>query len=393
MNNCRPFDILIIGAGPAGISAALESSRSGIPPSIGLIDRKKTPGAPVRCGEAIGLKGFAPYIQIDKKWVMNTIRKAKLVSPSGIVVTLPGDNENFIIDREKMERDLIERAIRRGVAFIPGTTILSISRSKDGHYACCGSSGELFEAKCIILAEGVESRLARTLGWNTTLSPSDIISCAFARMTYESLEPDVCHFFVGRSVAPGGYAWVFPRGAHEANIGLGIQGVISRPGLAKELLLRFIEHRFPSATTSQMHCGGVPVAPWLRPAVKDGVMIIGDAARQVNCISGAGIAYSMIAGNAAGAAAAGAFRRDQSDFFDLKVLKQYEKQWASHYGKQQKRSFSLKNTIVEFSDAFLDDLARSLEKNDSNSLGVAAIFLKAFSKHPFQLPKVLKLFG
>jgi digeranylgeranylglycerophospholipid reductase len=387
------FDILIIGAGPAGIVAALNASRFGGPPTVCLIDRKKIPGTPVRCGEAIGLKGFSSCIDLDKTWIKSTIAKAKLVSPSGIVITIPGNNESYIIDRTKMEFDLVKEAVGRGVVFIPDTTIVSVSRNADGRYECLSSSGKLFEAFCLICADGVESKTARSLGWKTSLAPADVISCAFARMENENVEQDACYFYVGQTIAPGGYAWVFPRGGKTANVGLGVLGSLCRCGMPKDLLLRFVEKRFPGARISEMHCGGVPMGRWQKPLVKQGVMIVGDAARQVNCTTGAGLAYSFFSGKAAGLAALEALTTATSGArCNFRVLKKYQKQWASHYGKQQQRSFALKETMVKFSDSFLDDIARSLQKIDSNVLNVTRVFIKAFSRHPILLLKVLKLF-
>ena len=140
------FDILIIGAGPAGIVAAIHAAAGGRSLKIGLIDRKKEPGVPVRCGEAVGLKGFSDFLSIDKTWIKSTVVKAKLVSPSGIVITLPGDFDNYIIDRGKMEKDLVEQAIARGVAFISGATIVSLRRNGSGRYECQASSGEILQA-------------------------------------------------------------------------------------------------------------------------------------------------------------------------------------------------------------------------------------------------------
>jgi digeranylgeranylglycerophospholipid reductase len=386
------FDILVIGAGPAGIISSLHAADSGIQLSVGLIDRKKEPGVPVRCGEGIGLKGFSSVISIDKKWIISKPVKARLVSPSGIAVTLPGEFENYIIDRERMEGDLVAEAVSRGVVFIPDTTVVSVDKNTCGMYECHDNSGKIFTGKCLILADGVESKMARCLGWKTVLAPSEIMSCAFTRLEHPSIKRDVCDFFMGQSIAPGGYAWVFPRGENGANVGVGVVGSLCRPGMPLELLHRFIAKQFPGAGMSELHCGSVPIGPWLKPLSKEGVMVVGDAARQVNCVSGAGLAYSFFSGKVAGLAAAEAFKGPTPGVCNLSVLKNYEKQWASHYGKQQKRSHVLKKTINGFNDTFLDDIARSLEKTDPQSMKVSRVFIKAFSKHPLHLLKVLKLF-
>jgi flavin-dependent dehydrogenase len=73
------------------------------------------------------------------------------------------------------------------------------------------------------------------------------------------------------------------------------------------------------------------------------------------------------------------------------MLKKYEKQWTSFYGRQQLRSFSLKEVMVTFSDDFLDDIARSISKNTRKKMNILSIFIKAFSSRPLLLLKVIRL--
>jgi digeranylgeranylglycerophospholipid reductase len=390
MENGGRFDIIIAGGGPAGLVAALHATKD---PRrrlrVCLIDRKKEPGAPVRCGEAIGLKGFAESVHLDAAWIKSTIVKAKLVSPSGISVTLPGNHQSYIIDRRRMEEDLTADAVKNGVTFIPNATVVSAEWTVDGDYSCATDSGTRYRAYCLILADGVESRLARGLGWKTALKRSDVITCAFAKIEHPSIEPDACLFFLGKSIAPGGYAWVFSRGEYQANIGLGVLGSMNSAGKPKKLLDEFIGAGYPGARIFDTHCGAVPMARWLTPLVKCGAMVVGDAARQVNCTTGAGLAYAFYSGMTAGTAAA---RACDGNSCDHRILKQYEKQWASHYGKQQRRSHALKEVMVGFSDSFLDEIARSLSMVEPSAMNASRVFLKAFSKHPLLALKVIKLF-
>ena len=389
MDTAASFDIIVIGGGPAGIVAAIHAAQGQRCLRVGLIDRKEKPGLPVRCGEAIGLKGFASSVHLDKAWIKSVVVKAKLVSPSGATVTLPGNQQSYIIDREKMERDLIDEALRRGVRFIPATAIVSAMMTGGGRYECTSASGNRYTAFCLIVADGVESRVARALGWNTALKPSDMIACAFARVEHRDIEPDTCLFFVGRSIAPGGYAWVFSRGGGQANVGLGVLGSMTGAGKPRRLLEDFIGKKYPGDTISLPHCGGVPMARWLKPLVKDGAMVVGDAARQVNCATGAGLAYSFFSGMTAGKAAATACNGNGCDH---RRLRRYEKQWASYYGKQQRRSYSLKEVMVGFSDDFLDEIAASFSNAQPGAMNASRVFLRAFSRHPFLALKVLKLF-
>lgn len=381
----RQFDIAVIGGGPAGIVAAMHAAQGGR--KVCLIDRKKSPGFPVRCGEAIGLKGFTSSVSLRPEWIKSTIKYMKLVSPCGISVTVPNTYEGYVVDREKMEKDMTDDAINAGAEFFRGVSIISIIPGSNGTYECKGGDA-IFSAQCVIFAEGVESRLARGLGWTTHLPLGDIHSCAFARVAHDAVEPETCLFFLGNSYAPGGYVWVFHRGGNTANVGLGVLGSRCKEGMPRDLLFKFINEKFPGAQVSDLHCGGVPMGKWKKPLVKNGVMLVGDAARMMNCVSGAGIAYALFSGKTAGTVAAASFNGGVCRY-DL--LKKYEKQWAFFYGRQQLRSFSLKEVMVTFSDEFLDDIARSISKNVRKKMNILSIFIKAFSSRPLLLLKVIRL--
>ena len=379
------IDIVVIGGGPAGITAAINAARCGR--RVCLIDRKELAGYPVRCGEAIGLNGFTSSVSLKDEWIKSKIARMKLVSPSGISISVPGDYEGYVIDRQKMESDLIKEAEVLGVLYVPSTSILSVAPASDGRYEC-KSVDRTFSAQCVILAEGVESRLARSLGWKTSLELSDIESCAFCRISHENIEPETAVFYLGSNLAPGGYVWVFPRGKRTANVGLGVLGTRCEGGMPKDLLVSFVNKYFPGASISELHCAGVPMGKWIKPLVKDGVMLVGDTARMMNCVSGAGIAYALFSGKTAGTTAGMSFT---DGVLNRTFLKKYEKKWASFYGKQQLRSFKLKEVMVGFTDEFLNEIARSVAKTDPKKVNILSIFIKAFSRHPMLLFKVIKL--
>jgi digeranylgeranylglycerophospholipid reductase len=380
------FDIIIAGAGPAGSMAAISASKAGR--KVCLLARKAKAGVPVRCGEGIGRRGLLDHIEPKPEWIRNTIKKAVMVSPSGIRIDLEGASEDFILDREKMDSDLVKEAINAGASYFSETPITSVR--KNGEIYECITPEKTFSSRVLILADGVESRLARFLGWNTTLELSDVETCAFARVVSPLIEKNACIFFTGTRVAPGGYAWVFPRAVGEANVGLGISGNNSESGKARQYLERFINSEFPGARISNLHCGGVPVTRYIRPLVKEGAMLVGDAARQVNCLSGAGLAYSLYAGKLAGKTAADAFSENTVNY---KHLKLYEKNWNKKFGKQQRRSYSLKKFVEKYGDdAFLDRIAQSLSKEDPAKLNYLKVFSRTFSGHPLLMLKAIKLF-
>jgi len=382
------YDIAVHGAGPAGSSAALQAAKLGR--SVCLVDRNAKVGVPVRCGEGIGYHSFVRHAGNRLEWTLNRIRQSVMVSPSGIKVTIGNIDESYILDRALMDGALADEAAQAGADLLLSTPVTEVRRTADHTYEC-RSPDRTFNASCVIIADGVESRLARSLGWNTALAPGDVESCAFCRVSSPLIDRDTCIFFTGTAVAPGGYAWIFPRGKGDANVGLGIIGTRSGPGRAKECLERFIDRELPGAHLRDLHCGGVPVGKWVRPLVRDGAMLAGDAARQVNSISGAGIHYSLFAGTLAGTVAAESFAPDGS--IDYRSLARYETEWKKTYGKQQDRSYSLKEFVMKTDDAFLDRIAVSLAKEPPERLNYLRVFMRTFAGRPLLLLKAMKLFG
>lgn len=381
------FDIAVIGAGPGGSTAARYAAKGGS--RVCLIERNPVPGTPVRCGEGIGMQSLINHAETRDEWIKATIATAKMVSPDNTSVTISEIDHSIILDREKMDRDLAELAVTDGAELFVNTTVTNVSRDENGVYHCRAGQN-VFHAKIIIIADGVESRIARDLGWNTTLKQDDIQSCAFTRVSSPLIQPETCIFHVGSDVAPGGYAWVFSRKAGEANVGLGILGRLCNAGMPKKALLKFIEQQFPGSKTEAIHCGGVPVTAYIRPLVRNEALLVGDAARQVNCMSGAGIGYALFAGKTAGKVAAESLKNGK---VDSEHLLHYEKMWTDRYGKQQLRSLSLKSFVINHAtDSFLNRVAHSLIKRKNGKINYLTVFLSTFSRHPLLMFKAFKLF-
>lgn len=381
------YDIAVIGAGPGGSMAAASAAKTGR--SVCLFERNSKPGTPVRCGEGIGIRSLYLHSDGRPEWIQRNVKKAAMISPDNTKVTIADIDKSTILDRTKMDGDLARDAVAAGAELFTDTAIVKVSRDSNRQYVCHFKDGSV-SAKIVIIADGVESRIARDLGWNTQLNRKDIESCAFTRVMSPDIDQDTCIFYVGSHVAPGGYAWIFPRGNGEANVGLGISGSYCRAGRPKKELLKFIENQLPGGKIGTIHCGGVPVKKYIRPLVKEGAMLVGDAARQVNCISGAGIAYALYAGTIAGKIAAEAITGDSVKYATLSA---YERLWKKRYGRQQERSFSLKEFVSKHTDdSFLNRIAHALARKQPGKVKYVTVFLKTFSRHPILMFKAFKLF-
>ena len=361
------YDVIVVGAGPAGSMAARSAARGGV--RVLMLDRRFELGVPVQCGEALNAEvlndlGISP----DPRWAVNKINAAKLVSPSGIEVHMSErklvGKFGYILDRKIFDKHLALLAAKEGTDIMVATLVdgLIKENGKISGVKARGVDGRHeFMAEVIIAADGVGSRVARWAGLNTALKLSDIESGIQFKMVGVDFEsPSVMEFYFGKKVAPGGYAWIFPKGEDMANVGLGVLG--GRAGMpAIEYLKNFVE-RMPGLRKGkiiEINGGGVPVSGPLERTVKDNVLLVGDAARQVNALTGGGIDSSMRAGAIAGEVAAKAIK--EGEVSEERLL-EYERRWRERMGKSLERYYRAKEVFITLSDDDLDDLAKALSK-------------------------------
>jgi len=97
----------------------------------------------------------------------------------------------------------------------------------------------------------------------------------------------------------------------------------------------------------------------------------------------------MLAGKYAGTVAAQAFSKGK---FNPAALKKYQKLWARYHGKQQQRSYVLKEMLLNYKDSVLNNIALALSKEDPEKLNYLRVFIRTFSKHPLLMLKAFQLF-
>jgi digeranylgeranylglycerophospholipid reductase len=238
------------------------------------------------------------------------------------------------------------------------------------------------EAPLVIGADGVESKVGRWAGIDTALKPKDIETCAQFLVQDEKIDDEYCEFYLGNEIAPGGYVWSFPKGQSIANVGIGVLGSKANSGTPIRLLRKFMKKNFPDGKVLEMMVGGVPVSGPIETTTTDGVILVGDAARQSDPITGGGIINAMRAGVMAGEIAADLVPKGE---LDKKALQVYEKRWRETIGKSITRNFAVKEFFVDLTDDDLNRLTHSLD-----GVNVAELDLKGLLKVLLrQNPKLL----
>jgi digeranylgeranylglycerophospholipid reductase len=387
------YDVIVVGAGPGGSITAKTCAQGGL--DVLLIEKRQEIGDPVRCAEGVGRDALKKHITPDKRWIAAEVKGSVLIAPDGTQVKMSEDASNpkagYTLERKVFDRALAQQAAMAGAEVMVKTRATELLRSNGkitGIKAMYMGETRDIRADIVIGADGVESKVGRWGGINTALKPADIETCA--QFLVSNIDPgDYSKFFLGSNYAPGGYVWVFPKGEHTANVGIGILGSRSGDVRAISLIQRFIDIYMPQAKIVEIVVGGVPVSGPIKQTVSDGLILVGDAARQSDPLTGGGITNAMDAGQMAGEVCLKA--KEKGDY-SVKTLKEYEDKWRSTIGKEISKSLQVKNLLINISDEQLNQLAHSLDGVDVSKMALPAFLVALFKKNPKLLWELRGLF-
>src|SRR5213082_622387 len=306
----RDTDVLVIGGGPAGSVAAWEAKRHASDLDVVLLERDHAVGAPVRCAEGVGDAGLREFAEPEgAPWVARKITRVIFLAPDDTEVTVAERDVGWILDRTRFDAFLGDRAAAAGVTVLVGTEAAGMSRATGGGWRVQlrGAAGEATcRARVVIGADGVEAMVGRWAGLDTRVPARDMESCAQYVLQGIDFDPDAIYLQFGEQVAPGGYAWLFPKGPGIANVGLGLVALKADGRNARQYLDGWIARRYPGGAKTAHTVGGVIVHTTIKATYTDGVLLAGDAAHMINPLSGGGIVNAMKAGRLAGQTAAAA---------------------------------------------------------------------------------------
>ena len=363
--------------------AAKTAAESGL--DVVLLEKRQEIGEPIRCAEGVSIRSeLKELIDVEPSWISTEIQGARMHSPNGdsiFTTGVKGEGGGYILDRKIFDRGLAIRAARSGALVLVKTRATGLTR-KDGQVlvsAVCQGERLQIEAPLVIGADGVESKVARWTGMDSRVKPEDIMVCAQFLVLDEGIDPDYCEFFFGNLIAPGGYIWTFPKGGGRANVGIGLQGSRSGPGMPVQLLESFMQKRMPKAKVMQMIAGGIPTSGPMKSIASDGVMLVGDAAHQSDPLTGGGIINAMRAGVLAGRAAAEAVSTEDAS---QAALREYEGRWKSSFGKQLVKSYNAKKFFLSLDDDDFNHLAKSLYGRDISSMHTKDLLRFLFRQNP-----------
>jgi len=352
--------VAVVGAGPAGSSAAEAAAAEGV--RVLLIDRKREIGSPVQCGgflpEAEELAALLPaaglpqtLIDIPERIILHRTRWQRIYSPSG--ASKQFSVAGRVLDRRAYDRYLAARAARAGADILPG----SRARLKGGALMLSGRRGGEIRPQIIIGADGPLSSISRAMGNRVP----EMGLCLEYEMADVQIDADAAEMYFSARFAPGGYAWIIPLGRDVANVGIGVRASYLSGERLAGILERFIaEHpvakeKLAGGEVLAVMRGPVPAGGTAGEVFKGNMILAGDAAGHVMATSGGGIPLAVVAGGIAGRTAADAA-------LGRAPLSIYPSRIGGEFGVQLSRSVQIRRMVdvAMKSDRLIDALFAAL---------------------------------
>jgi digeranylgeranylglycerophospholipid reductase len=389
-------DVLVVGSGPAGSTAAKHAALGGA--NVILMDKKAEIGAPKRCAEGVSKNGLKRVgVEPNPRWVTRELDGVRLVAPDGTDVWLTNDTieipeAGYILERKIFDKYMAMDAARAGAEILIKTQAKGVRKDGDGFIVTCEKMGELFEIKCKILiaADGPESHIARWAGLKTSTKPKDMESGIQYEMCNVKLKDrNVIEFYFG-SVAPGGYVWIFPKEDDIANVGLAVLAdKAEKPAI--EYLDDFVKNNYAldDAQAVEMNVGGDPVGGIHKKIYADNLLVVGDAAGQVNPLTGGGIISGMTGGMHAGKVAAKAIKEEDCS---EKRLKEYDKNLRDAIGDEMKKYLKVKDYLLSLNDKELNSVAVAFQDVEFEKANTEELVKNLIKVSPKAVVKLGKLF-
>ena len=345
-------DALVVGAGPAGSTAAYRLAQAGL--RVVVAEEHPSVGRPVQCA---GLVSARVLEMADAGGtVVREVRGASVFGPSLRSVEFRAPRTRaFVIDRAGLDVHLADRAARAGAEYRTGTRFDGrLGEDAAGVrvqlHGPDGTDREL-HARLVLGADGVTSAVARAFRLRR---PVEILPAFEAEFPSSLGDPEAVEVYLGRSIAPGLFGWWIPDGQGGARIGVAVDADGTPARVYFDRLLATLARRFgrPLSSPTAFVAAGIPIGRVPR-IVGSRVALVGDAAAQVKPLSGGGIFTGMRAAELASAVAVKALGEDD---LGASRLAEYPRAFEAELGDEFRRALYLRRVFCRLSDRELDAL-------------------------------------
>lgn len=373
-------DVLVVGAGPAGLSTAIESAKNGLKTII--IEKSSEIGYPVKTSAATWMSVIQDF-KISKESICQTMDSIYIHSISSKKDVEVRWNQDVLctLQFHKFLQELTFRAIRNGANLILPATVSDVLFEDSkivGVVINTLNKTRKVRAKITIDASGPSAVIAKKLGRLDYKGREFGVGMEYEMKNVKLKNPKRMEFYVGYDIVPVGYGWVFPTGLDEARVG--ICTIINNPTREYEKFKKetgkdiydcfdklLNEHPIVSkivkkAQPIEFHSGSYPLCGQIKKPYASGLLIVGDAAAQASPLLGEGIRFAMICGRYAANIAKKAIKMND---YSEDALRDYQRKCEDYLGKKFDLSLdSLKIETDEYWDKTIEYIKQV--KRDGN---------------------------
>lgn len=361
------YDVVVVGAGPAGSSAAFHLAKAG--ERVLILEKDREVGRNILCAEGAS-RAFLEMVK-PEKGVANEIRKIRIKVEDTIDFEVFSTKPfGYILERRIFDRMLFERAVESGAIPLMGARFVDLKREDTGCRIIAQVKGKEVEfmTDWVVGADGPGSGVGQKAGLKSGMKRNITHHCSQVFLYHPDIRANTIVFYYLSEITPGGYAWVFPKSNGFANVGLGVNTSWED---AERNLEVFLQRYYPAGKILGYLKGVVPSATIDNKHAVDNVLLTGDAGRLADPMSGGGIANAYISGELA----AHSILEKNQDLYDTLLKKRlgrdHEISWIV---RRVFYSLSYDERILIFSD--LQDSLNGRDIGEIDAVSALKLVLK-----------------
>ena len=378
------YDIIVVGAGPAGSSAAYQASKNGV--KVAVLEKEESVAETVRTSGVTWIQNIKEFQIPDD--CFNPIKNYSFCSPNNEVTISDSVPQAAVLDVRKTFRWLASQAENEGADVFVKTNVKDVIKNENGDIIGVSANNPegnvSFFGKIIIDASGFGSVVCKSMGFVTQWKRFG--AGAEYEVKAENVDPETWWLMVGQKYSPAGYAWIFPTGKDTVRIGVGVGKPESSVDPTEKLKELMKSKPGPignlgKITPIEFHFGLIPNDGLSRKTVYNNLILVGDSAGQANPLVLEGIRYAIKFGRVAGKISVEALKSGKTD---ESALFPYEENWRKEIESKIKSAGKIQDRWVGLTDEEWDkelDIIKELKPEE---------FLD-FIKADFGLSNMIKL--